>query len=215
MRIRKSQQFVLEDEDFARFETAVQNALTTAIVRVLPTVIEAVTQALRSAAPTITQEPAPIQIPIPTAPEPVPAPVPIPPATEPVPEPEPIPTAPVVKPRHEEIKEHKQRRQPRSLLKHLQKSDKRPEGFVTREEACKSVELQDASDVINKWVWDREVEGIIVYGTGLTPTKGLDGGRLFVKKSDVIAREELRVAQSDPAVRLRIARAARERKAAA
>lgn len=79
----------------------------------------------------------------------------------------------------------------------------RPEGFITTDAAAKLLGgTQADKTTIGQWVLDRKVAGVIVQGTGETPTKFLDG-RLYVDKQGVIARNRQNRVEPDKLVVLR------------
>lgn len=177
--------------------------------------------------PVVRPEPAPVQPPeLKKAPPPPPKPVrdpdweqfgkvrAAPPAPEPVPEP---PAAAAVEnvPVNEFVTdvaiEEDDERAPaipgkrRSLRDVLRSVRGKPEGYITVDMARRDIVGVDsaAQSALSKWMMEGEVEAVIAYNTGLTPTKGMSGGRVMVKAEDVRRRQQERVEnlQKLPALR--------------
>jgi hypothetical protein len=121
--------------------------------------------------------------------------------TAPEPEPAPPPRATTFAP--VPPKQEPEKRKRRSAADVCKTVTSRPEGFITTDAAAKLLGgTQADKTTIGQWVLDRKIAGVIVQGTGETPTKCLDG-RLYVDKQAVITRNRQNRVDPDKLVVLR------------
>jgi hypothetical protein len=85
-------------------------------------------------------------------------------------------------------------RKNRSMNDYCASTRSKPPGYVTTEQAYDLMEMtrDTAKSYLRSWIFAGVVRGIVLHGSGLTPTKGLGGGRLMVSSEDVKRRDALR-----------------------